>query len=163
MTSPPVLVTDTNIWIDPENGGILVEAFGLPYHFLTPDFAIRELIRPKWELLQALGLKAQELEPALILELMILRTTNRALSATDIAAFLVTRSLEATLLTGDWRLGDLAARNGIRVHGVLWLLDEMVRFQAIAPERAVVLLSNKCWIKAPGCRKTSAGSELAPG
>jgi hypothetical protein len=141
MTSPPVLVTDTNIWIDLENGGILVEVFALPYQFLTPDFAIRELIRPKWELLQALGLQAQELEPALIQELVILRTANRALSATDLAAFLVARSLDATLLTGDWRLNDLATRNGIRVHGVLWLFDETVRFRIIVPERAAIALN----------------------
>jgi hypothetical protein len=140
MALPSVLVTDTNIWIDLDNGGILVEVFALSYQFLTPDFAIRELIRPNWQLLQSLGLQAQELEPALIQELMRLRPTNRALSATDLAAFLVARSVGATLLTGDWRLGDFAARNGIRVHGVLWILDEMVQFQAIAPERAVVAL-----------------------
>jgi hypothetical protein len=44
MTSPSVLITDTNIWIDLENGGILAEVFGLPYQFLKPDFAIRELV-----------------------------------------------------------------------------------------------------------------------
>ena len=64
MASPSVLVTDPNIWIDLENGGILAEVFGLPYQFLTPDFAIRELVRPKWPMLQALGLQSQELEPA---------------------------------------------------------------------------------------------------
>jgi len=141
MASPSVLVTDTNIWIDLENGGILADVFDLPYQFWTPDFAIRELIRPKWQTLQALGLQSQELEPALIQELMIMRTANRALSATDLAAYLLAKSLGATLLTGDWRLGDLAARNGIPVHGVLWLLDEMIRFRTIAPEQAAVALN----------------------
>ncbi|MEW5869072.1 MAG: type II toxin-antitoxin system VapC family toxin [Chloroflexota bacterium] len=141
MALPSVLVTDTNIWIDLENGGILPDVFGLPYQFLTPDFAIREFVRPKWQLLQALGLRSQELEPALIQELAFLRATNRALSATDLAAFLIARALDATLLTGDWRLSDLATENGIRVHGVLWLLDEMVRFRAISPEQAANALS----------------------
>ncbi len=141
MASPSVLVTDTNIWIDLENGGILAEVFGLPYQFLTPDFAIRELIRPKWQMLQALGLQSQELEPALIQELAHLRAENRALSVTDLAAFLLARSLGATLVTGDRHLGDLAARNGISVHGVLWLLDEMIRFRTITPEKAAVALN----------------------
>ncbi len=141
MASLSALVTDTNIWIDLENGGILAKVFDLPYQFLTPDFAKRELIRPKWQTLQALGLQAQELEPALIQELMTLRAANRALSATDLASFLLARSLKATLLTGDWRLGDLAARNGVRVHGVLWLLDDMVRLQTIAAEHAATALS----------------------
>ena len=46
MTSQSLRVTDTNIWIDLENGGILAEVFRLPYRFLTPDFAIPELRRP---------------------------------------------------------------------------------------------------------------------
>ncbi len=46
MASQLVLVTDTNIWIDLDNGGILVDVFRLPYQFLTPDIAIREYIRP---------------------------------------------------------------------------------------------------------------------
>ena len=141
MTSPSTLVTETNIWIDLENGGILTELFGLPYQFLTPDFAIRELVRPKWQMLQAMGLQSQELEPALIQELVLLRAVNRVLAATDLAAYLLARALDANLLTGDWRLNDLATKNGIRVHGVLWLLDEMVRFQAIASEQAVTALN----------------------
>lgn len=124
-----------------ENGSILTEVFGLPYQFLTPDFAIRELVWPKWQMLQALGLRSQELEPSLIQELALLRAGNRALSATDLAAFLIAKALDATLLTGDWRLNDLAMRNGIRVHGVLWLMDEMVRFRAIAPEQAANALN----------------------
>ena len=44
MMSPLVLVTDTNIWIDLDNGGILEDVFRLPYDFLIPDIATRELI-----------------------------------------------------------------------------------------------------------------------
>lgn len=136
MTSPSLLVTDTNIWIDLENGGILKAAFGLPYQFIIPDFATGELLRPKWGTLQALGLRSHELRPALIQELASLRTANRALSASDLAAFLLARDLGATLLTGDWRLNELASKHGVRVHGVLWLLDEMVALQALPPEQA---------------------------
>jgi len=53
MTSQSVLVTDTNIWIDLENGGILRDVFDLPYQFLTTDFAMRELVRPKRQVLHA--------------------------------------------------------------------------------------------------------------
>jgi hypothetical protein len=40
MASRPVLVTDTNIWIDLANGGIVAEVFRLPFRFVIPDFAI---------------------------------------------------------------------------------------------------------------------------
>jgi hypothetical protein len=160
MASPSVLVTDTNIWIDLENGSILREVFGLPYQFLAPDFAIHELVRPKWQMLQALGLRSQELEPALIQELALLSAANRALSATDLAAFLIAKSLDATLLTGDWRLNDLATKNSIRVHGVLWLLDEILRFGVITPEQAAKalnqMLSQGARLPQDECRKRLA-------
>lgn len=141
MTAPFVLVTDTNIWIDLENGGILADVFSLPYQFLAPDFAVREMIRPKWQVLQALGLRQHELDPTLVQELLRLRSVHRSLSATDLAAFLIARELSATLLTGDRHLNDLATKNGISTHGVLWVLDEMVRLDVIQPGQAAFVLN----------------------
>ena len=57
MTLPSVLVTDTNIWIDLENGKILAEVFRLPYQFFTTDFAVGEFIHPGWVHLHDLGLQ----------------------------------------------------------------------------------------------------------
>jgi hypothetical protein len=132
MAPPSVLVTDTNIWIDLENGGVLIEVFGLPCQFLTPDLAIPELVHPKWQTLQTLGLRSQELAPALIQELPYLRTANRALSITDLAAFLIAR-----------------------------LLDEMIRFQAITPEQAAnalqQMLSHGARLPQDECQKRLMG------
>lgn len=160
MALPSVLVTDTNIWIDLENGGILAEVFHLPYQFLTPDFAISELIHPRWKTLHALGLEARELDPEGILELFRLRSDFNNLSTTDLAAFLLAKTLEATLLTGDWRLNELAKANRLSVHGVLWLLDEMVHYQAIAPGQAANalgrMLDQGARLPADECRKRLA-------
>jgi hypothetical protein len=140
MALQSVLVTDTNIWIDLENGGVLVEVFRLPYQFIIPDFAIPELMRPRWETLKALGLEAHELIAEQLSELLQLRQIYRNLSIIDLAAFLLARMLDATLLTGDWRLIELANVNGLSVHGVLWLLDEMVHFQALTRVQAATAL-----------------------
>ena len=72
MASQSVLISDANIWIDLENGGILVEVFHLPFQFLIPDFAILELIHPRWETLQVLGLRAHELPAEQVVELGLL-------------------------------------------------------------------------------------------
>ena len=141
MASPFILVTDTNIWIDLENGGILAAVFRLPYQFLTPDFAIREMIRPEWGVLQGFGLKARDLQPAQVQELVQLRAVHRSLSATDLAAFLLARELVATLLTGDRRLSELATANGVTTHGVLWLMDELVEADVINPGQAADALN----------------------
>ncbi len=140
MTLQSVLVTDTNIWIDLENGGILIEVFQLPYRFLIPDFAIPELIRPRWETLEVLGLKVHELPAEQVVELVQLRQANRSLSIIDLAAFLLAKMLDATLLTGDWHLNELANASGLSVHGAHWLLDEMVHFKALTPGQAATAL-----------------------
>lgn len=69
-----------------------------------------------------------------------LRQAHRNLSVIDLAAFLLARMLDATLVTGDRRLMELANANGLAVHGILWLLDEMVHFKALAPGQAATAL-----------------------
>ena len=68
-----LLVTDTNIWIDFDNGEILFEVFQLPYKLITSDFSITELMRPGWQSLKELGVEFIELEPKLVSELFQLR------------------------------------------------------------------------------------------
>ena len=110
MALQSVLVTDTNIWIDLENGDILINVFHLPYRFLIPDFAIPELIHPGWKILEALGLEARELAAEQVVELNQLSQAHRNLSIIDLEAFLLARMLNATLLTGDWRLNEVTAQ-----------------------------------------------------
>ncbi|WP_322793286.1 hypothetical protein [Bellilinea sp.] len=136
MTLQSVLVTDTNIWIDLENGSVLVKVFRLPYQFLIPDFAIPELVQPEWKTLEVLGLKAYELPADQIEILYQLRRSYRNLSIIDLAAFLIAKKLDTILVTGDRRLSELANANGLKVHGILWLLDEMLEFKVLTPKQA---------------------------
>jgi hypothetical protein len=89
MTLPSLLVTDTNIWIDLENGKILADIFRLPYQFFTTDFSIQEFIHPGWDVLRTLGLQTHGLEPESVLELAQLRQIHHQLSAVDLAALLL--------------------------------------------------------------------------
>jgi predicted nucleic acid-binding protein len=140
MTLPSVLVTDTNIWIDLENSKILADVFCLPYHFFTTDFAVEEFIHPGWATLQGLGLQTHDLEPEYMLELFLLRQIHRQLSTVDLAALLLARALGASLVTGDRRLNELAKAQGLAVHGVLWILDEMVIHQVLTANQATIAL-----------------------
>ncbi len=146
MTLPSVLVTDTNIWIDLENGRILADVFRLPYQFITTDFAVNEFIHPVWDTLQELGLKTHDLEPESILELVQLRRIYRQLSTVDLAALLLARVLGANLVTGDRRLNELAKVQGVPVHGILWILDEMVIHRVLTPGQAAAALWRIEWI-----------------
>ena len=70
-----------------------------------------------------------------MIELAQLRSSHRYLSVIDLASFLLAKSLDAILLTGDSRLYELATTNRLSVHGVLWLLDEMVRLRVLVPDQ----------------------------
>lgn len=140
MTLPSVLVTDTNIWIDLENGKILADVFRLPYQFFTTDFAVEEFIHPGWAMLQDLGLQNHVLEPEFVLELVQLRQIHHQLSVIDLAALLLARALDASLVTGDRRLNEIAKAHGLPVHGVLWILDEMVIHHVLTANQAAIAL-----------------------
>ncbi len=140
MTMKTVLVADTNIWIDLEIGKILADAFRLPYQFITTDFSIEELKLPKWKTLQDLGLQTHNLEPEYILELDYLCQKHRQLSTIDIAALLLARAMYAVLLTGGRGLNELAKTQGLSVHGVIWIINEMVIHNILTANQAALAL-----------------------
>jgi hypothetical protein len=140
MTLPSVLVTDTNIWIDLDNGKILAAVFHLPYQFFTTDFAVEEFIHPRWATLHELGLQTCDLGPDNVLELVRLKQIHRRLSTIDLAALLLAGTLNACLVTGDRGLNELARLQGIHVHGVLWILDEMVIHHILPANQAAIAL-----------------------
>ncbi len=155
---PPVLlITDTNIWIDLENGGLLEFVFQLPYRFVTPDFAVPEFVRPAWIRLQTLGLEALELDPEQVRDVYQLKQKQKNLSVVDLAAFQLAQTLSAMLITGDRRLTDLANAEGVIVHGALWLLDELLNSQVLTSQRAADalqrMLDQGARLPANDCRK----------
>lgn len=133
---PSLLVTDTNIWIDIDNGGFLFEVFQLPYKLISPDIAVAELKHPGWQSLKEFGLEFVELEPKLVLELIQLQGVYTRLSLIDLASYLIARELKAMLVTGDNHLKQMATQNGIIVHGIFWILEEMIRLEILAPKTA---------------------------
>jgi len=68
----------------------------------------------------------------LVLEVIALRSQYKALSTPDLFAFVATRNLDATLLTGDAGLRQVAEAQQVPLHGILWVLDEMVRIKIIS-------------------------------
>jgi hypothetical protein len=130
---PLVLVTDTNIWIDLDHGGLLELMFQLPYQICTADFARVEIRSVDIAILERYGLIFQELGKELIAELFRLRQHKAAMAIADLAAFLLAREQGAVLVTGDRNLVRFAIDAGVDVHGLLWLMDEMIRLGVLEP------------------------------
>ena len=129
-------IIDTNVLIDLHRGEILRQFFALPYRFSSPDVIIDELEDPDGSLLLDYGLQRGELSGERVLEVYELSGYHRNIALNDLFALVLAASIGVTLLTGDNRLRTLAAKHNVRVHGTLWVLDEMVSKNKLKPVEA---------------------------
>ena len=81
---------------------------------------------PDGDLLVSSGLQVQELSGSQVLMVLDFAERYARPSREDLFALVLARDLDAVLLTGDASLRDAAENEGVRVHGVIWLLDFMV-------------------------------------
>jgi predicted nucleic acid-binding protein len=129
-------VVDTSIIIDLHIAGIITHLFKLPYDFIAPDVIIAELLEPDGALLIELGVRQETLEGDQIIEVLQLRRDFNRPSVNDLFALVLARALKAILLTNDRSLRIAAEHKGMIAHGILWILDEMVRLEVISPPEA---------------------------
>jgi predicted nucleic acid-binding protein len=122
----PLLVSDANIFIDLEEGGLIDSAFALPERIEVPDLLFAdELAQDHGDLLER-GLEVSALGQAGIEDLLALTARHGRISRYDCAALALAREHACTLLTGDAYLRDAAEREGIPVHGTIWLVERML-------------------------------------
>lgn len=118
-------VIDTNILIDLSRGNLLTWLFALPFQFFAPDGVLDELREPDRARLQQMGLQRIGLSIEQLWEAALLGNQYQGLSLGDCTALVAARATQAVLLTGDARLRRLARQEGVSVHGVLWVLDQL--------------------------------------
>jgi hypothetical protein len=166
MTPSPLLVSDTNIWVDLFTGDIIEEMFFLPFHYITSEFAALELPSPQWDQLLALGVESISLDGDQVSALYLLSQTYHALSSTDLASFILARDLPAILLSGDKHLKSLAEMNNIEVRGALWVLDQLTFHKVLNSDRAAralnQMLANNARLPKDECEKRLKAWRLDP-
>jgi len=129
--APIVVVNDASCLIDLRKARLLHLLVRLPYRLVIP-LPVREseLIRftpQEWALLDA-SIAIFDLPPERVAEAFAIKTSYPKLSANDCFCLVTTRCHDdAILLTGDGLLRGVAADDGCRVHGVLWVIDELKR------------------------------------
>ena len=130
-------VTDANVWIDLDHGGLLGRAFDLGDDLLVPDIVFAELLSPDTDLLLRLGLRVVGLTGAQLSEIQgtMAGRYNRA-SRRDLASLIYARDHGVTLLTGDGPLRKAATAERVEVHGVLWLLDRLLLREVVTRPEA---------------------------
>lgn len=121
-----LLISDANIFIDFEEGGLLRELFALPERVGVPDILFEDELRAQHEHLLQHGLLLFELGSAAVERTVELTARYRHPSRLDVAALALAEQERCPLLTGDRHLRVAAEAEGVEVRGTLWLAERLV-------------------------------------
>ncbi len=102
----------------------------LPYRFIVPlpirEEELLDFTPQEWRMLEDGGLTTYDLSGEEVAQVFALKRENSRLSANDCFALLTAACHEnGILLTGDSQLRKVATTRDVRVHGVLWIIDEL--------------------------------------
>lgn len=105
-----LLISDANILIDMEVGGLLQVTFQLQHQFGVPDVLFVEELANHHPKLPAMGLKVLPLQAAAVRDGVALLTRHGAsgVSRNDMLSLALARQEGCRLLTGDRRLRNVA-------------------------------------------------------
>lgn len=155
------LVNDANILIDLLKIDLIDVFFQLEYDFQVTDMAFAEIQEENVDVLSPFlnkglltkqGFSFEEL-----LQIQIIEVENLSLSIADCSCLYLSKKLSAPLLTGDAALRRTAEQNNIVVHGILWVLDEIVAYGLIpekeAGDKLIRLMDLNPRLPAWECRK----------
>lgn len=140
-----IAVSDTNIFIDLYNIGLLDEFFSLSQEIHTTDFVINELTvkEQKDKVLSFVKSKLLTIKKHSSKELAEIiyfnSTCDNNVSITDCSVWLYAQKNKYLLITGDNKLRKSAISSGASVSGILYIFDQLVEQQIITP----VIASNK--------------------
>lgn len=132
----PLLISDANIFIDLEEGGLIAELFLLPHEVMTPDILYEEELNEQHAHLLEMGLRLGKLTPDTLIDAHRLIETYRDPGSNDCFAMALARQEQCPLLTGDNALRHAAASEDIEIRGTLWLVEALVAQGVITKTRA---------------------------
>ncbi|MGM0575957.1 MAG: DUF3368 domain-containing protein [Myxococcota bacterium] len=121
-----LLISDANIFIDFEDGGLLDALFRLPESVGVPDMLFEDELRGQHEHLVDHGLVLVELTSATLIRVVELAGEHSKPSRLDLAALAAAEQEGCPLLTGDRNLRMAAQEEGVEVHGTLWVAERLV-------------------------------------
>ncbi|MDZ7685295.1 MAG: PIN domain-containing protein [Gammaproteobacteria bacterium] len=132
-----VLISDANILIDLEEGGILHLAFQIRDHeFAVPDVMFEEELQQHHPELPGLGLNLMEVNQEGVAYVFEFAERYPRPSRIDLFTMALARQENCPLLTGDKELRQAAEQEGIDVKGTIWLVEQLIPSQLISIEDA---------------------------
>lgn len=129
-----LLISDANVLIDIEDGGLTRAMFNLPYQFAVPDVLFYEELHEHHSHLLQYGLISKTLSGKIVSEAYKLRQQHSRPSMNDLLALSLAKYENCRLLTGDKDLREVAQSYLVDVHGTIWLVEQMIENQKITIE-----------------------------
>lgn len=136
-----IYISDTNIWIDFRNAGLLESLFSLPFKLCCTDFVLVELEDFDVNAMRELGLLVLAIDEMAMGRLGELIDEHNNSSLADVSCYYLAKEHNYPLLTGDGQLRKQALRDGLTVHGALWLLDQLIEEGVISKPKAHAALT----------------------
>lgn len=143
-----ILVNDTNIFIDLHTIGLLKEMCDLPYEIHTVDFVIQEITEPKQHnavqsLIQEGLIHVRQFTAEEMVAIAQEHSSVQGnLSFTDCSVCYYARKQALTLITGDKQLRNHATNHNVDVHGILFIIERLIRHAVISPKKGAQKLAD---------------------
>ncbi|MCH7658783.1 MAG: hypothetical protein IIB05_10755 [Bacteroidetes bacterium] len=139
-------VQDANIIFDLFNIDLLDVFFELEIEIFITDFIAGEINKSEQKEFINKYISTGETivlitTPEEIIELISIRNQTRGLSIADCSILFHATKNKAFILTGDNTLRKYAESNQIEVHGILWVLDELIKEKQISEKKAYLKLT----------------------
>lgn len=131
-----LLISDANILIDMEEGGLLQAMFQLPYEFAAPDILFAEELEDEHSHLPGWGLMLKEVSSDFMMYAMQLTATYIKASRNDCFALALAKQEKCPLLTGDMALRVAAEKEATIVKVTIWLVSQLVIHKQINTDHA---------------------------
>lgn len=131
-----LLISDANVLIDIEIGGLIAPMFSLEFQFAVPDVLFYEELDGQHAYLLDMGLEARELDEVMVSRVSVLAAQYTRPGRNDLFALALAEHEKCPLVTGDKDLKAAAEAENIEVRGTIWLVNEMVRTGKISVQVA---------------------------
>ena len=132
----PLLISDSNIFIDLIEGDLLQLMFRLPEIFAVPNILFQEELVNHYPDLPVYGLQVMDIDGAYMSEAHRLRRLYKGPSQNDLFALVLAKQEKCPLITGDLRLRKAAKKEGLVIRGTVWIVKRLLEEKLITLTRA---------------------------
>lgn len=141
-----IIVNDANILIDLLKIYLIQKFFKLNFEMHITNLCLGEIEEENSNLINAYieskQLIVREFNFNEVTQIKNINNNYYSLSIEDSSCLWLCKNISAILLTGDKKLRNIAETNGIEVHGIPWIFEELIYQQILDRQTAIQKLNS---------------------